>query len=136
LGTSSDDLKDIPLSYQIMDALRDGGVLVAINAGCLMLSCVPVVGSLVGLVVAFCFDSYIFGRQYLDFPMQLRGMRSVDRRAIADRHRGHTLGLGAAVLLFNLIPLVGAIILTTAVTGAVLLYRQLIGSENMRVATV
>jgi uncharacterized protein involved in cysteine biosynthesis len=82
LGTSMEDLKDIPLSYQIVDALRDTGVLLAINTVCLMLNCIPVLGSIVWLVVAIYFDSYIFGRAYLDFPLQLSGMRSLERRTL------------------------------------------------------
>jgi len=85
-----------------------------------------VLGSLLGLCGSLYFDCYLLGRDYLGFPMSLRGMRREEQRAFSARHRWHTLGLGASVLLFTLVPVLGSILLTTAAAGAVLLNRQLI----------
>jgi hypothetical protein len=52
-------------------------------------------------------------------------MRRVVKQDIFRVHRPETMGLGVMVLLGGLIPLLGSILLTSAVVGAVLLYRQL-----------
>lgn len=103
----------------------DSAALAAINLGFLSMNCVPVIGSIVGLCGALYFDCMILGRNFLAFPTGLRGMRRREIREFCRRPRYHSLGLGAAVLLFSLIPLVGAVLLTTAATGAVLLHRRL-----------
>src|SRR4029079_4257994 len=48
-----------------------------------------------------------------------------EKVAFARSHRGQTLGLGAVVLLFNFVPVVGPILMTAAVAGSVLLYHDL-----------
>lgn len=125
LGIPPDRLREIPLRYQIVDALRDFGALAGINGLFLMMNCIPGIGSVFGAVGAFLFNCYVFGRDYFDFPMALRGIRRAEQRAFYRRRRPETLGLGAAALVFNLIPVVGAVLLTTATAGAVLLYRRL-----------
>ncbi len=97
----------------------------AINGGLLLLNIVPIVGSIVAICGGMYFQWFILGLDYLDFPMSLRGIRREQKRAFAKHHRWHTLGLGAAVFLLILIPAIGAIFLTTAAAGAVLLHRRL-----------
>ena len=125
LGMRPEDIREISLGYHILDALRDFFALAGINTAFLMLNCIPVFGSIIALCGALYFNCYIFGRDYLDYPLALRGMRRKEKHQFARQHRAHTLGLGAVVLLFNLIPILGAVVLTTAATGAVLLYRRL-----------
>ncbi len=125
IGTPPEDLREIPFRYQVVDSVRDFAALVVINLGFLTMNCIPVAGSIVGLCGALYFDSRILGCGFLEFPTGLRGMRRKEIREFCRRHQSHTLGLGAAVLLFSLIPLVGAVLLTTAATGAVLLHHRL-----------
>jgi len=125
LGMPPEEICEVPLRYQVADALRDSAALLVVNGGLLMLNCVPLVGSLVAVCGALYFNCWVFGRDYLDFPMALRGMDRKEKRAFCGRHRWHTLGLGAVVLLLGLVPLLGAFVLTTAATGAVLLHRRL-----------
>lgn len=125
LGTRPEDLKEIGLRYQIADTFRDFSALAVVNAGLLFVHCIPVLGSIVGVCGALYFNCYIFGVDYFDFPLALRGMRRKEKREFIRRHRSHTLGLGAVVVLFNLVPVFGAVILTTAAIGAVLLHRRL-----------
>lgn len=125
LGTPSEELKEIPFSYQVADSVGDFVALVVINLGLLTLNCIPAVGSIVAVCGALYFNSLILGRDFLAFPTGLRGMRRSENRAFSRRFRFQTLGLGAAVLLFSLIPLVGAVLLTTAATGTVLLHQGL-----------
>ena len=125
LGMRPEDMKELSLRYQVGDTLRDFGALLVINGGFLLLNFVPVLGTVVGTAGALYFDSFIFGMDYLDFPLALRGLRRAEKRAFGRRHRAHTVGLGAAIFLFNLVPVVGSVVLSTAAAGAVLLHRRL-----------
>ena len=124
LGTPASHLGEVPFTYQVADAFRDAAALLAINFGLLALNIVPVIGSIAGLTLTVYFDAFIFGRDYLDFPMSLRGMRRADKLAVCRAHRAETVGLGTAVFLLNLVPVVGSIGLATATTGAVLTYQR------------
>ncbi len=125
LGVGPEEIREIPFRYQVADTLRDFAALIVVNSGLLLLNCLPVIGSLAAMCGALYFNSYVFGRDFLDYPLALRGMRRKDKHAFCHRHRWHTLGLGGVVLLLGLVPLLGAVVLTTAVTGAVLLGRRL-----------
>ncbi|MEK6235627.1 MAG: EI24 domain-containing protein [Planctomycetales bacterium] len=57
--------------------------------------------------------------------MYLRGVSRREKLArIRDRRRT-ALGLGASVFLLNFVPLLGSVLLTASVVGAVLLFRDL-----------
>jgi uncharacterized protein involved in cysteine biosynthesis len=124
LGTPPGHLRDVPFGYQVVDAFRDLASLLLVNVGLLALNLVPLVGSLVGLVLTVYFDAFIFGRDYVDFPMSLRGMRRADKLAICRARRAETVGLGTAVFALNFIPVVGSIGLATAAAGSVLMYKR------------
>jgi uncharacterized protein involved in cysteine biosynthesis len=125
LGTPEDEIHPIPLKYQVLDAFGDVGWLLLVNLGLLLLNIVPVIGS----ILAFCGSLYItcssLGKDYFDFPLALRGKRRQEKRAYFKARRWHTLGLGLAVILLHLVPIVGSIFLTTAAAGSVLLYRRM-----------
>jgi uncharacterized protein involved in cysteine biosynthesis len=126
LGMPPEEIKEVPFSYQVADTLRDVGFLAAANAACIAVQIVPAVGSVLGVCGGYYFNCFTFGLDYLDHPMALRGMRRWEKRAFAKRHRAHTLGLGTAVLAITLL---NAVLLTTAVAGAVLLHRRLAASD-------
>lgn len=130
LGLPPDEISEIPFRYQVADTLRDVAAMVLVNTGLLMLNCVPLIGSVAAICGAFYFNGYILGRDFLDFPLALRGMRRKEKHAFCRRNRWHTLGLGTVVLLLGLVPLLGALVLTTATTGAVLLHRRLAGNKT------
>ena len=124
-GMSPDVIRDVTLWYQLVDTLRNLLALVIVSCGFLLLNVVPVVGSLLALAGTLYYDWYIFGLDYFDYPLALRGMRREDKRNFARDHRAQTLGLGSAVFVLSFIPIVGSVLLTTAVAGAVLLHRKL-----------
>lgn len=133
LGTAREDIQDVPFAHQILDTLSDAALLTGVNAGLLMLHCVPGIGSLVSAGGSYYFTCMTLGLDYFGHPLALRGKRRSEMRAFARRHRAHTLGLGTAVAAVSLVPLVNAVLLTTAVVGAVLLHRRLAkndGSED------
>ena len=107
-----------------------------INAGLLMLNVMPVIGSIAALLLGFYFDGFIFGADYLDYPMSLRGMRRRDKRDLCMSHRWKTIGLGGGVFAFNLVPVVGAILGAAAVVGAVLMFHRWRQAQAMAIATL
>jgi uncharacterized protein involved in cysteine biosynthesis len=124
LGMPRDEMRDVSLMAQTVDAIRDITLLLSINIGLLALHIVPVIGSLVAICGSTYFNLMILGGDFVAFPLDLRGMRRAEKKAYAKQFRYHTLGLGAAVILLILVPVVGAVLLTTAVTGSVLLHRR------------
>ena len=129
LGMRPQDMVELSLRYQVADSFRDLGALLLINTGFLLLNFIPVLGTVAGTAGALYFDSFVFGMDYLDFPLSLRGLRRAEKRAFARRHRAHTVGLGAAIFVFNFVPVVGSVVLSTAAAGAVLLHRRLRAGE-------
>ena len=130
LGMRPEEIKDVPFAYQVSDTLRDVSFLAVVNMACVCVQIVPGIGSLVGVCGSYYFNCFTFGLDYFDHPMALRGIRRREKRAFAKRHRAHTLGLGTVVLAITLLPVVNSVLLTTAVTGAVLLHRQLATSDH------
>lgn len=130
LGLPSEQIKEVPFAYQVGDTLRDVGFLAVVNTGCICVQIVPGVGSVLGVCGSYYFNCFTFGIDFLDHPLALRGIRRREKRAFAKRHRTHTLGLGTAVLGITLLPVINAVLLTTAVTGAVLLHRRLAASDD------
>ena len=124
LGMPADQIKAIPWQHWVIDAVRDAAVLMAINAVLLLMGCVP------GLIVVsagvlFYINAFVLGREYLDFPLDMHGLRLKEKMAFARRHRPATLGLGLVVMLFYFLPVINLVLLATATSGAVWLHRQL-----------
>ncbi|MBT4866725.1 MAG: hypothetical protein HON53_16600 [Planctomycetaceae bacterium] len=136
LGMSPQEIREVSLKAQTIDAVRDISLLVSVNIGLLVLHIVPVIGSLVATVASTYFNLLILGGDFVAFPLDLRGTRRAKKRAFVKRFRFHTLGLGAAVILLMLIPVVGAVLLTTAVTGSVLLHRRQLRLNESQTATI
>jgi uncharacterized protein involved in cysteine biosynthesis len=125
LGLAPERMREVPLLYQVTDALLDLAALTAVAVGCFLLGWVPLVGAPLALILGLYFDCFVFGMDYLDYPQALRARGRRVQRAFARRHRVATLGLGSSVMLLTFIPLLSPVLLTTAATGAVLLYRKL-----------
>ena len=115
----------MPFRYQVIDGIVDFAIVAGTATGCFVLGCIPVVGFILGGAISLYVDCYVFGEDYLDYPLALRGLRHAEKRAFCNRHRPQVLGLGATVLLMNFVPLAGSIFLTTAAAGSVLLHRRL-----------
>jgi len=124
LGVPAAELNEAPLKEQMLDALRGFLTIAVTTLGCFLLGCVPLVGIVAG-VISFYIDFFVFGYEYFEIPLSLRGVRRKEKRAMARQHRPRVLGLGAAVFLMNMVPIVGSVFLTTAAVGAVLLHRRI-----------
>jgi uncharacterized protein involved in cysteine biosynthesis len=125
LGLPGDHLRDIPFLHDLADTLVSLFLLVSVILLLLCLNCLPVVGTVLYAVCTFCFTCWVFGLDYLRFPLVLRGLRRQQRRELCRQHRGQSLGVGAVVLTIYWLPVINAILLTGAVVGAVLLHRDL-----------
>lgn len=125
LGMRREEFSDVSLFHHVHAAFRDLLALGGVTLLCLVLHVVPAAGSIASACITFYFSFFTCGVEYLDYPMALRGMRRKEKLAFARSNRSSTLGLGAAVFFFNFVPVVGSIVLTTAVVGAVLLHRDL-----------
>lgn len=127
LGASVSELSEISYSGQIIDALRASVKLLFINIGLLFLNFVPVIGTMAAFAIGYYMNALILGAEFLGYPMELRGVRWVNRQKFAKTWLPSTLGLGTIVAGLMLIPIVGAMFQTTAVVGAVLLHRRISG---------
>src|SRR6185436_8379966 len=125
LGLPPEQIKEVSFGREVVDGVRDVSVLLAVNSALLLLNIVPVVGSVAAVGGSLYFDSWVLGLDYFEYPLGLRGKTRWEMRQFCKAHRPQTLGLGAAVLLLALLPVISAVFLTTAATGAVLLHRRL-----------
>jgi CysZ protein len=128
LGIPPDSLKELPFRQQASDTLGDLASLIAVNMGLLLLHLIPVLGSIGSIAGGLYFNCYFVGREYLDYPLALRGLPRRDKRAFLRKFCHQTLGLGTIVFITNLIPIVGFVIPVTAVVGSVLLHKRLAGT--------
>jgi len=126
LGVGDGELRSISLLYEICDTLLNLTLLVVVNICILLLNVVPLVGGVLALLCSGYFTWYILGLDYLSFPLALRGDRRGTQFAFGHRHRMHTIGLGAVVFGLEFIPIAGAVLLTTAAVGSVLLHRRIL----------
>lgn len=125
LGIASGELRDLSLRYQAVDTLYDLTAILATQGGFFLVGLLPLIGAPLAIVGGLSLTWFIFGRDYLDFPLALRGMRRYDKRRFCRERLPHTLGLGSVVFVMQFVPILGALFLTTAVVGAVLLHRRL-----------
>jgi uncharacterized protein involved in cysteine biosynthesis len=125
LGITPGEIRSLSLRQTTADTFHEFTYLAGASFVCLSLQCLPPIGTIVGWICGYYFLCLTLGMNYLNFPLSFRGWRRAEKREFARRHRAPTLGLGTAVALMTFIPLLNAILLTTAVVGAVLLYRKL-----------
>ncbi len=124
LGTDPQSLRDPPLMAQVRDALRAGLKLMIANILVLALNVIPVVGSVSAIVIGGYVDAYVLGAEFIGYPLELRGVRWLQRQQFAKRNLGMTLGLGTVVSLFVFVPVIGAVLQATAVVGSVLRFHE------------
>jgi CysZ protein len=130
LGVQPGELKDLPLLTQAVDSLNDLFQLALFFVACVLVEFVPLVGTVLGLCGSYYFTCTTLGLEFLSYPLAIRGLRRSERVRFAGKNRPATLGLGTAVMILVVVPIINAVFLTTAVTGAVLLRRQLVEASR------
>jgi uncharacterized protein involved in cysteine biosynthesis len=124
LGMEPEQLTEISFKYQVVDTFIDLGSM-ALNAILFMIvGGVPIIGPPLALFGTLYRTWFLLGFDYFDFPLALRGMRRTDKLEHCRQRRPYILGLGSTVFIMEFVPILSAILLTTAVIGAVLLQRR------------
>lgn len=124
VGAPPGEMRKLKFRHEVVDAVRDLAAVIGINLGVLALNLVPVLGTVVAFPLGAYFNFLLLGRDFVNFPLALRGLRRHEKNSVVRRHRWETVGLGGAVFLFQLIPILGAVVSATAVAGAVVLHRR------------
>jgi len=93
----------------------------AVQVALLFLHLIPGVGSVLHAVLSSFAGVVFLGFEYLDYPLDARGLSVPDRFAWLGRRLGATLGFGAVLFPVLLIPFVGYVLLPLSVAGACLL---------------
>jgi len=125
LGVSEGELHEVSLRYQVIDSAIDTALLLLVLGAFLVLQIIPILGTIIGLVGWVYANGYILGRDVMDHPLKLRGQRRAQRRAFARLHHRPIVGLGVVVFALNFLPILGPMLQTTAVVGAVRLHRRM-----------
>jgi CysZ protein len=93
----------------------------AIQVGLLFLHLIPGVGSVLHAVLSAFAGVVFLGFEYLDYPLDARGLSVPDRFAWLFRRLSAALGFGAVLFPILLIPFIGYVLLPLSVAGACLL---------------
>jgi uncharacterized protein involved in cysteine biosynthesis len=125
LGVAPGELHEVSLRYQVIDSAIDTALLLLVLGAFLVLQIIPILGTLVGLVGWVYANGYILGRDVMDHPLKLRGQRRAQRRAFGRTHHRPIIGLGVVVFGLNFLPIIGPMLQTTSVVGAVRLHRRM-----------
>lgn len=125
------DLKELNVLRQILDGLRNLLSLIFINCLLFLLQWIPVIGPPLVAVGAYYVNALLFGIEFLAYPLEIRGKNRKERLQIAKEHRAIVVGLGTALLVLAMVPVLGSFLLSTAVIGTVLLYRDLLATHQM-----
>lgn len=97
-------------------------VLLTVLVLCII-SVIPVLNLIAPLLWAL-YGAWQLGLQAIDAPLANHGFNADAQAALARRHRGRILGLGAATLAAGSVPLLNLLAAPAAVTGATLLCHE------------
>lgn len=125
LGVGEGELRSISFVSGLIDTILNLTLLIVVSVAIVMLSLIPAAGSVLAVVCGLYFTWFMLGLDYLNMPLAMRGIRRLRQLRFAHRHRMFTIGLGSVVFLFGFVPILGGVLLTTAVVGAVLLHRRI-----------
>ena len=120
-----DEITSITFLQEVSDTFRMLGSLILNFFIFFLVGFIPIVGGPIAIVGSMYRTWFLFGFDFIDYPLSLRGNRRADKLIFTRRHRAHTLGLGASVFCLGFLPIVNSVLLTTAVIGAVMVNRRL-----------
>jgi CysZ protein len=94
------------------------------------LSFIPGVGTAIAFTLGASIGGWFLALELTAYPLSRRGIvRLRDRRKLLARHRPVVMGFGAAVYIIALLPGGAVFIMPSAVAGAVLLTRHVLGDS-------
>ncbi|QMU96221.1 hypothetical protein FVO59_02615 [Microbacterium esteraromaticum] len=104
------------------------GALVALLA--LAIGFIPLVGAPLAAVTSVLLTGRLLARELTGRALNARDIPSADRSRLFAGHRARLLGFGAATQLCFMVPLGAVFIMPTAVAGATVLARDLLGRRS------
>ena len=129
LGIEDDEIKSITFFYELVGTVIDIALLIVITGVGFACNLLPVVGSAVGLIGGVYFSAMVLGMSQLAYPLGMRGYNRMEQLNYARKNMSRTAGLGTVVYLFEFLPIIGALFVTAAIVGGVLLHRRIEACE-------
>jgi CysZ protein len=108
----------------IVKSALQAAVLALMTLMVLLVGLVPIVGP----VLVFLWSASVLGYSFIAIPSGRIAQRLRDRLAFARQHRGAVLGLGTAITLISMVPLVNVLLMPVFVVAGTLLFLD--GSER------
>jgi uncharacterized protein involved in cysteine biosynthesis len=124
IGLDERDLRPVSFTAEALGLIFSLLVLIFGSTVLIALVFIPVVGGFLSFVFGTLFTCWIMGLDYLGYPLALRGLPRWRQYPFGLANSSRAIGLGLFVSTCELIPILGAIPLTSAVIGAVLLQRK------------
>ena len=106
-------------------ALKGLGLGTLCAGGLLLVNILPVIGSLIYIVLNACVAALFFSLQFMDYPLARRRLSYSAKLKALLHDTGGSLGLGMAIFLCAMIPVLNAVMLAPAACGATLLYHRI-----------
>lgn len=129
------DLGGMPAEHQtgfwrsVGDAFRLFVRAILTSVLLVLLSFIPVVGTIAAAVLGLFFTARILATELTTRPLEARGLMRGERRAALRARPPRVLGFGVAVQLCFLVPGGAILVMPAAVAGATHLARHLIGGS-------
>lgn len=124
IGIEERELRPVSFLAEAAGLLFSLVVLIVGSTVLIALVFIPVIGGILSFIVGTIFTCWIMGLDYLGYPLALRGLPRWSQYPFGWQNSSRAIGLGLFVSICEFIPILGAIPLTSAVVGAVLLQRK------------
>ncbi|AWL12218.1 Sulfate transporter CysZ [Saliniradius amylolyticus] len=85
----------------------------------------------VGQIIWFIFTAWMMAIQYLDYPFDNHKVTFREMRNQLSRRKGKSIGFGATVALFSMIPIVNFLVMPVAVCGATAMWVDEIRKDTL-----
>ena len=109
-------------------ALKGLGLGTLVAGLLLLINILPLIGSVLYIVLNACVAALFFSMQFMDYPLARRRLGYGAKLKAVLHDTGGSLGLGLAIFLCAMIPVLNAAMLAPAACGATLLYHRIAGS--------
>lgn len=99
-------------------------LFLAVMLPLLLINLIPGLGGLVYSALAWLVTSFFLALEFMDYPLDRRGLRLRDKMAYVRGMGLGWLGFGSAVLVIGLVPVINFTLLPLAAVGGTLLYLE------------
>ena len=99
-------------------------IYLAVMLPLLLVNFVPAVGAIIYAVLAWLFTAYFLALEFMDYPLDRRGLSLKEKSRYVRGMGLGWLGFGSAVLAIGLVPVVNFALLPLAAMGGTLLYLE------------